>query len=662
MSQFLADLGIAPTTSPFAVEFSDWVNGILPTAGASGVPDQLTEPAQCATYLTGLRTVLEHTSKLRPTIRVFDGSLAANCYLTGEIDCSVEELANDTGKCSVTINYDNWLVSWMTIQTMPSQDLNLVVDHPTNPNWRTRWGGKITEIHVQQDEKGVHSIKLVAISFREHAKRLLVGANPIFPPEVQLPRLWVLPGPVRTVCAITSFVNLARLFEPILSTIDNIFNPAGWLNPLNPDAALNLLPTAWPIQVAFVNPVTDQSRWSAIGAGWTTTWHDAYKGLLSDAGCVMRVYTYLTTDADSPNTELAQLVDAAPDILIDVVSEIVGLGDITAEFNTTVQELTAPQRNCVVFSFEDVSGVTGPTGTALDGLLSTVAVTLDDLITPVTIDLATGNVYDPGQVLNGETVQDATGIGQTFLLEQLVNVAPNPPQVIWWDGQWNGMQNTDLAWSRDNTKTTMVGSKSPVLINEAQTFGIKYALAELSDLIYYAAPGGLAAYQGSVQTPGTPGLDSLYQNQLDDVLFAWERFTDPIRALYAGDVAWQEHYQKGSSGTAYTLASILDMRLGDWNTRTFAIFQAKTYDAHPWIANYDYFLGDRVGFEQNGIIYVDNIYSIKRTWSWSEPLVVSATVGEHRDMGDPFAAAFKTIGTLYNLVSSVVGEGTIFTG
>jgi hypothetical protein len=29
---------------------------------------------------------------------------------------------------------------------------------------------------------------------------------------------------------------------------------------------------------------------------------------------------------------------------------------------------------------------------------------------------------------------------------------------------------------------------------------------------------------------------------------------------------------------------------------------------------------------------------------------------------DPFGAAFKTIGTVYNLVGQLAGEGTIFTG
>lgn len=643
----------APYTFTSGPTQNQWVFNLLPLAGSSGVPDPVTQPAQTATYLTGLGNLVNGFNHVRPLIRLFDANLENNLQITGELNCSVEELADDTGACQVEILYDNWIVDWIKNQTMVTADLNLVIDpHATQPDWRTRWGGKVTEMHVGKNDKGNNTIKFKAVSFREHAKNLLIASNPILPPEVQLPRLWVLPGPACTVCATTAFVNLARIFMPGWSTIDNIFNPAGWVNPLD---GFSVLPTEWPIQIAYLNPINDESRWTCVGASWTSTWHDAFKDILSDAGCFMRVYTYLTTDADSPNQEL--------NLILAQSGADTGGGDI----------LGNPLRNCCIFSFENKSGVTGPTGTLLDGMLQLVGVTLDDLITPVAIDLNTGNVYDPGQVLNGETVEEASGIGQTYLIEQLLDVAPAPPKVIWWDGTFNGVLNSDLFWHKGSVKTIMVGSHSPVLVNEAQTFAIKYALAELSYLIYAANPdpvgdggadggnAGAAVQASSWMTPGTPGLDALYQGQLDDVLLAWERFTDPIRAFYAGDVAWQEHYQKGTSGTAYTLAGILDLRVGDWVTRAYGTYKAGSYDGHPWVADYDYFLGDRVGFEQDGIIWVDNCYKIKREWDWEKPMEVEVTIGEDKQKSDPFGAAFRTIAMLYNLVGSVVGQGTIFT-
>jgi hypothetical protein len=644
VTQFLSDIGILPTTG---ARFVPWVGGSLPIPGANGVPDLATEPAAAAVYLNGIRDTVIAGANLRPLIRIADSNLENFWELDGEMSCSAEELMNDTGVLNITVAWEHWMQDLLINQTQIVEDINILVDwNPLEPNWRTRWGGKITEIHVKKDERGIHTIALTALHFREHAKRLLVAANPIFPPEVQLPRMWVLPGPCRTICAITALINLARLFMPGLSTITNILNPAGWINPLNPDAVLNILPTAWPLQVAFVDPVFDQSRWTSVAATWTT-WHETFKDILTDSGCIMRAYTYLTTDADSPNSELASLLEIGPEIL----SALTGLN--LSGFEQGLTQAAAPLRNCVMFSFENVSGVTGPTGTAVDGLLDTIAVTLDDLITPIAIDLNTGNTYDPGRVLNGESVVDASGVGSTQLIEQLLDVAPAPPKVIWWDGVYNGVISTDLVYHKGAVKTIMTGSKSPTIVNEAQTFAIRYGLSQLQIVM----TEGLFENVGNA--PIGAGLENLYQGQLDNSLLAWERFTDPVRALYGGDMAWQEHFERGS-GTAYTLSSILTLRSGDWKTRTWASFQATTLDGNPWIAYLDYGLGDRVGFEQDGIIYVDNVYGIKKEWDWQRPVTVATRIGDGRDRDDPFGAAFKTIANLYSFAGQLAGEGTLF--
>ena len=527
------------------MDYVGWMDPYVPVAGPTP-PDQLTSPCRTAAYIEGKRQAILQVGKIRPLIRLADANLDSMTEIEGELSCTVEELLDDTGVAKVTIRYSNWLMDYLTNQTMPVQDLHLLIDFvPTNPNWRTRWGGKITEIHIKSDERGIHSIEITALHHREHAKRVLIAANPIFPPEVQLPRMWVLPGPTRSICAATLAINHGSLIMPGWSTLTNIWNPAAWINPL-PSGQLNLNPLNWPIQVAFVNPVLDQSRWSCIGTAWSDA-HSAFKEVLADAGVMMRAYTYLTTDEDSPNVELEQLLTASTDTLEELTGQ-----DFFTE--AQVKSLSAPKRNCVIFSFEDKSGATGPTGTVFDGLLQTVAVTLDQLITPVTIDLRTGDVFDPGVLLNGQLVQDATGIDRTYLLEKLALVAPDPPAVIWREGEFNGMLTTELTWRKGSTKTVMTGSKSPTIVNAAQTFGIKYGLARLSEVLNNWAAGP----SGQTQIPGSSGLDALYNNELDNTLLAWQRHTDPIRALWAGDHAFQEHFEQGS-GSAYTLASVLTL-------------------------------------------------------------------------------------------------------
>ena len=629
---------------------SPWISKLIPKAGHEGVaPTVDKSPAQAYKYLDGRRQTIIETSRVRPLIRVGDRNLDVMCELEGEIDCSLEELADDTGKLTITILYQNWLADWMVHQTRDIEDLHIIVDpNPAKPDWRTRWGGKITEIHVKQDDKGIHTIQIVALSHREHAKKLLVAANPFFAPEIQLPRMWVMPGPARTGLHTTMFLNLGRQFMPVWSTIDNCFNPIGWINPLGSGASI--LPTEWPLQVAFVNTLKDQSRWTTVGGTWTD-WHSTFKDILTDSGCVLRAFTYLTTDEDSPNHELADMLRAVP----DKIGELLKL-DMT-NFDAEVERLVAPKRNCVVFAVEQTDDRTGPTGTLADGLLDTVAVTLDDLITPVTVNLTKGKVTDPGLILNGEPIEDASGVDRTYLFENLSLTAPGPPKVIWWEGDYSGAINTDLTHHKSSVKTVMTGGKSPTLVNEAQTFGIRYGLSQIQELI----TGGPAQF-AAVTTGPAPigaGLSDIYQGQLDNTLFAWERFTDPIRALHAGDLGWQEHFEKGT-GTAYTLATVLTLRSGNFKTRPFRAFKATVLNGHPWIANQDYFLGERVGFEKDGIIYVDTVFAIKYTWSRDQALKVTVNIGEDKEKGDPFAAAFKTMGALWSTVGMFLGEGTLF--
>jgi hypothetical protein len=245
-------------------------------------------------------------------------------------------------------------------------------------------------------------------------------------------------------------------------------------------------------------------------------------------------------------------------------------------------------------------------------------------------------------------------VERSYLFETLTGTAPEPPKVIWWEGDYSGAITTDLTFHKSSVKTTMTGGKSPTIVNQGIEFAIKYGLAKLSDVISWWATGGVQQ-----QVPGTNGLDALYQGQLADTVLAWQRFTNPIRALHAGDLAWQEHFEKGS-GTAYVLASVLTLRAGDWKTRPYASFKATVLNGHPWIALQDYALGDRVGFEKDGIIYVDTVFAVKTKWSRNEPIAVNVSIGDDKNKSDPFAAAFKTLAVAWNTVGMALGQGSIF--
>jgi hypothetical protein len=646
--------------------FSRSVSDLFAVVGANGCPDPAVNPMGALQYLQNRRSVIQGCANQKPLIRLADKNLNLLTDLTGEISCEVEEMMADSGTCKTVIKYAHWLEDFIINGLTINEDLHILIDPiPTHPtvqgvpqDWQIRWGGKCKEISVEFNDKGEQTITFVALAHREHSKRLLFGANPFFAPEVQLPKMWVLPGPLRSIAFASGFVNLARLFVPGLSFITNVFNPASWINPLNPDAALNFNPLSWPIQVAFVNPARDTSMWSVLAATWTD-WHATLADLLANAGCMMRGYTWLTTDATSPHKELTELITGqlAPVDLQSIfgVSSVSQVNQILATVEGIIENLTRPTRNCVVLAFEDKSGVTGPTGTALDGLLELVGVSLDDLITSVIFDQSTG------QSVNGEPVINPNSVSPLF--QTLLGVKTEIPKVIYRDGQFTGMRERKVNMHKGPPKTMMTGGRSPSLVNQLQTFGIKYALAELSDVITLNIAGGLAPpfspTNFSQQIPATPGLDSLYQGQLDNVLFAWERYTDPLRALWTGELAYQEYIERGSS-SAYTLAGFINLAEGHWKTRAFYGFEAMAVNGKPWVYGVDYVLGDQLGFEMDSVIYVDQLAAVKFKYDRKQPVFLSISIGDDKDKHDPVTQGLRILQGVYALVGAFLGEGTIF--
>lgn len=622
--------------SELPVQFTNiWKNplgqSLFSPNGSDGCPDGKINPTGAFNYIRNKRDIIEKSATQRPLFRLADKDLNIVGDLTGEMSSEFEELMMDSGTARYVVRYDNWLVDYIVNLTRVEEDLHLIIDkNPLSPtDCRRRWGGKIHTINIQRHDDGTSTVELLSISNREHAKKLQFAASVFLPPEIQLPKMWILPGPIRTVLFLSCFVNLARLFVPGLSFLTNIFNPASWLDPLNADSLFQVNPLSWPIQVAFVNPVLDTSSWTVLGATWTT-WHDATGDMLRDAGVMMRCYTYLVGDTYNPYTELTDLF---------------GVSQLTQIANA----VAAPTRNCVIFCFIDKSGHVGPTGTAWDGLLDVIGVTFDDLLSTTLIDGGTGLSLD------GEPVFEVDG-NNFPVFESLLGTAAPVPKVIWREGQFTALIDATHTLHKGSPRTVMTGGRSPTLVNELQTFGIQWGLSQLSDMINVAIGSMInTAYQ----VPLTPGLSSLYQGQLDNVLFAWERYTDPLRAIWSGDLSYQEYFERGSS-TAYTMAGFLTLRTALWKTRSFHGFKAVVRNGHPWTIDTDTELGDRNAFEFDGVLYVDQIYGDKRKVDRKTGLLATLTIGDDKGKADPQDRTMRALQSLYTMFGAFLGEGIIF--
>lgn len=595
-----------------------------PIIGSEGVPSPHGDPLVAYRYLEGRRQMISDSLRQRPLLRLWDKNFQYLGQIAQEKSVQVEEVASDSGGFSVVVRRDNWLSDTILYDRRAVEDLHFTLDpNPTQTSWRTRFGGKVTAVSAKRGADGLHTIELQGVSNREHLKHILCAATPFTPPEFQPLKMWLLPLNCRSALTISLFINLFRQYHPFAAIPTNILNPASWLN-IDPR---NLTPLSWPVQPQFINMLTDTSRTEIFTSRWSD-FHSSSQAMLEDAGCQWRAYTWLTEDEESPHPELAQLGTGIKGKLGEKIHEI-------------AESAMRPTRNCVVMACEDKSGIVGPTGTLIDGPINLIAATADNLITETLL-----------------SEYDKNGDGQTDpLIRKWFGVAPKPPWVTFRDGDYSAIVESERVVHGSSAKSIVVGGKSPGWVNELQTFGIQFGLAQLSQLIY--APSGPMSVSG-FQIPATSGLDQLYQGQLDDILLAYQRFTDPIRAMQAGDYAFLENFEQGSTGSAYTISGELDIRTGIWKTRAYTNFRVSIRNGFPYIAGLDFELGDRCAFEMGNVLHVDQVTAIRYKWDKDTPVRVELSVGNDAQEEDPVGKAIKAMAGVWNVIGTFAGTDMLF--
>jgi hypothetical protein len=570
------------------------------------------DPQSAFFYLWQQRSNLLAQRYQRPLLRLWDENHELIGTIGKEKSVVVEEVMADSGAGTCVVRADNWLSNFILYDRRAEQDLHFTLDpHPTDRSWRTRWGGKVTTVNAKRDSSGLHTIELEMIHNREHLKHLLIGANPVFPPEIQIPKMYFLPWNCRTGTFMTMFINLARQFFPLLSIPDNIANPFGWIGA--DDSIGGLDPMLWPIQPQFVDPATDQSRFEVIAARWNDA-HTVFAPTLLDAGCIVRAYTFIAgEDTESPHPELGNLLG----------------------------KVVMPERNCIILACEDKSGVTGPSGTLVDGWINFIASTGDDLITDTIIP--DPNMFPDTQVPSGIEP----------IIEEWFGVAPATPWIIWKDDQHSGIIESTRSQHGSTAKTIMTGGKSPGWVNDLQTFLIKWGLSQLQ----IAFSGGWGGNVGP--SPIGAGLDEIYQGELDDTALAYERQSILVRELYCGDMGFLEHWEAGT-GTAYVVSGILSLRDGSWKTRPWTSFKVNVRNGQPYLLDIDYTLGDRMGFTMAQALYVDQLYGYKRSYSRSDAMKIELQIGSGQQEQDPLFQATNSLAAVWNMFGMYMGSSQLF--
>ena len=542
-----------------------------------------------------------HRPVKQPLIRVWDKhhTTAWRVMIPESWDC--EEIAHDDGSAHIEIvGKDNdWLRDLIVHKTRPAEDLHVTIDpDPDKPHdWKNRWSGKVETIKDVQERGKPTVTTLNVIHNRRHLSKFNLAASPLLPPAIQIPKMFLWGGPCASTCATAMLINLARVYTlnawwPIPR---NIMNPSTWFE--------NISPLNWPVQVMPINPLFDQSRWCTIAARWKDA-KTVLTPVMKDCGVICHTYMWLPGDP-APYEAFGPL-----------------------------KEALKPTRACVILSFENDSGVTGPTGTAIDGLINLLASTADDLITELLFPI------------------DADGDGETDpFFRKLLGVAPKRPPYVYRDVGYGGPERREMTIHKSQAVIFVTGGRSPGWVNQAITFAIRYGLSQLAQVINY----GLGAYEQY----GAEGLDNLYQGQLDDTLLAFINFIDPIRSAEVGPYAFQEHFETGT-GSAFTINSIFTLREAWFKTRPYVTFKFDVGDGAPFVLGEDIRLGSRVNAEERGVLYTDQIMAVKRGGSRNESSRPALSFGDDSREEDPFAQGIATIANVANFAALLAGSGDMF--
>lgn len=535
----------------------------------------------------------------KPLIRLWDKDmqLIARVEIPETWDC--EEIAHDDGTAHIEIvgKANDWLREIIVFKTKPAADLHITIDpDPDKPHdMLNRWNGKVDTIEDDEVRGKATVTKLTCISNRRHLSGIYLAATPLLPEAIQPIKMFVWGGPAVTACATAVQINLARIytlnaFSPIPR---NLFSPKTYLE--------NVSPLNWPVQVMPVNPVFDQSRWCVFGARWKDA-NTILTPVMKDAGVICHAYQYLPGDP-------------APYTI----------------FGAELAEALRPTRACVILSFENQSGVGGPTGTAADGLLNLAAATADDLITESLIDL------------------DQDGDGQTDpFIRKLLGVAPKRPPFVYRDTGYGGVDSRKMVIHKSKALRIITGGKSPQWVNQAITFAIRYGISQLANVILGA------------QAPGSEGLDNLYQGQLDDTVLAFISFMDPRRSAEVGPYAWNEYFETGS-GSAFTINSVMTLREGWWKTRPYTSFKFDVSDGNPFeVSSKELRLGSWCAAERRGVLHRDQIMAIKRSGSRTESGRPVISFGDDSREEDPVARGMAAISNVANFAALLAGSGDMF--
>lgn len=271
----------------------------------------------------------------------------------------------------------------------------------------------------------------------------------------------------------------------------------------------------------------------------------------------------------------------------------------------------------IVVDIKDRSGITGPTGTFVDGIV-------EDLV-----DLegsVLGDVLSPFLNPNGEYVPENLGIniapalGVNFVAPWVIFNADAPHSGVW----------GKISHHHPESWRVIVGGKSPQWMDDLINATMSYVL----DMVMIV-----------VGLTGVPS--NLFDGLFNDVLLAFQLADNFERRVDAGPYGYPEVFVP-TNDAAYNLDGIFALIREMWNTRGYRAGQVQFRNGVPYEIGRDIFPGALASIVRDGQLYTDYVENVTIRDTRDQRTEVLVQIGDGKQQQAPIVkiqrriAAFET--------------------
>lgn len=438
-----------------------------------------------------------------------------------------------------------------------------VNDDPSNRVWTGR-----VDTFDDAIVDGKNTVTYQLIGDYNWSNKLCVFPNFLAPIEAQFPHDALFIGPAIS-CILFMFEECAfRLQSGIWELVNNIADPEAWFGTL--EMGQDLLT---PLAVNMIDPLFDTSKWVSFH-GRMDMPNQLVEDILKDCGLHLSFDLWLPGEPQPLNAF------------------------------ASVGGFVQLKRPTFVINCKDRSGITGPTGTFLDGalfdLLDLENSVLGDVLKPF---LNPANAYAP------EGVNIAPTLGINFV----------PPWAVFSDHPRGGIKELHFNGHHPLAFTVIGGGKSPKWMNDLINATLEYLLDALMMAI------GFTGIPNSI-------LDGIF----DDVLLAFQEIENMDRRIKLGPYGYPEFFVS-TGASAFTFDEYLALRSAMWDTRGYHSAQITVDNGYPYTLGKDIFKGQLASLVRRGFVYTDYIRNVSGKDDRSSRAQITYTLGDGQAQESPVA-------------------------